>query len=40
MVSHSSHPNHEFLILVMRVTNVSSAIESFDTYKKVLLNYI
>ena len=27
MVFRSSHINHEFLILVMQVTNVSSAIE-------------
>ena len=37
MMSHSSHANHEFLILVIRVTNVSYAIESFVTYEKVLL---
>ena len=35
MVFHSSHTNHEFLILVIRVTNVSFAIESFVTYEKV-----
>ena len=29
MVSHSSNTNREFLILVIRVTNVSFAIESF-----------
>ena len=34
MVSHSSHTNHEFLILVIRVAHVSFAIESFVTYKK------
>ena len=34
MVSHSSHTNHEFLILVIRVTNVSFAIQRFVTYKK------
>ena len=28
MVSHRSHTNHEFLILVIQVTNVSSAIKS------------
>ena len=33
MVSHSSHTNHEFLILVIQVTNVSSAIESFVTFQ-------
>ena len=37
MVSHSSHTNHEFLVLVIRVTNVSFAIESFVTYEKVLI---
>ena len=37
MVSHSSHTNHEFLTLVIRVTNVSFAIESFATYKKGLI---
>ena len=37
MVFHSSHTNHEFLILVIRVTNVSLAIESFATYEKVLI---
>ena len=36
MMSHSSHTNHVFLILVIGVTNVSFAIESFVTYKKVL----
>ena len=35
MVPHSSHNNHEFLILVIRVTNVSFA--SFVTYDKVLI---
>ena len=34
MVSHSSHTNHEFLILVIQVAHVSFAIESFVTYKK------
>ena len=29
MVSHSSHTNHEFLILVIQITNVSFAIDSF-----------
>ena len=29
MVSHSSNTNREFLILVIRVTNVSFAVESF-----------
>ena len=33
MVSHSSHTNHEFLMLVIQVTNVSSAIESFVTFQ-------
>ena len=33
MLSHSSHTNHEFLILVIQGTNVSSAIESFVTFK-------
>ena len=28
MVSHGSHTNHGFLILVIQVTNVGSAIES------------
>ena len=37
MVSHSSHTNHEFLTLVIRVTNVSFAIESFVTYEKGLV---
>ena len=37
MVSHSSHNNHVFLILVVQVTNVSFAIESFATYEKVLI---
>ena len=37
MVSHSSHTNHEFLILVIPVTNVSLTIESFVTYEKVLI---
>ena len=37
MVSHSSHINHEFLILVIRVTIVSFAIENFVTYEKVLI---
>ena len=32
MVSHGSHTNHEFLILVIQVTSVSSAIESFVTF--------
>ena len=33
----SSHTNHEFLILVIPVTNVSLTIESFVTYEKVLI---
>ena len=37
MVSHSSPTNHELLILVIRVTNVSFAIERFVTYEKVLI---
>ena len=37
MVSHCSHTNHEFLLLVMQVTNVSFAKESFITYEKVLI---
>ena len=36
MVSHSPHANHESLILVVRVTNVSFGIEGFATYEKVL----
>ena len=36
MVSHGSHTNHEFLLLVIRVTNVSFAIERFVTFEKVL----
>ena len=32
MVSRSSHTNHEFLILVVQITNVSSAIDSFVTF--------
>ena len=37
MVSHSSLTNHELLILVIRVTNVSFVIESFVTDEKVLI---
>ena len=37
MVAHSSHTNHEFLILVTGVTNVSFAIERFVAYEKVLI---
>ena len=37
MVSHGSHTNHEFLILVIRVPNVSLAVESFVTCEKVLI---
>ena len=37
LVSHSSYTNHKFLILVIRVTSVSFAIESFVTYEKVLV---
>ena len=40
MVSHSSHTNHEFLILVIQVTNVSSAIESFVTFENFLISKI
>ena len=39
MVSHSSHTN-EFLILVIQVTNVSSAIESFVTFENFLISKI
>ena len=34
MVSHSCHTNHEYLTLVIRVTNFSFAIESFVNYEK------
>ena len=34
MVSRSSHTSHEFLILVIQVTNVSSAIEHKSTKTK------
>ena len=37
MVSRSSHTNHEFLILLIRVSKVSFAIESFVTYEKGLI---
>ena len=37
MVSHSSDTNHELLILVVLVANVSIEIESFVTYEKVLI---
>ena len=37
MLSHSSHTNHEFLILVIRVINVRFAIESFITSGKALI---
>ena len=37
MVSHSSHTNHEFLLLVIRAANVSFAIESCVTFEKVLI---
>ena len=45
MLSHSSHINHEFLILVRHVTNVSSAIESFAIFSifstsKILVSFI
>ena len=32
MISQNCHTNHEFLILVRQVTNVSFAIESFVTF--------
>ena len=32
MVSHSPHTNHESLVLVIQVINVSSAIENFVTF--------
>ena len=37
MVSQSSHTNHEFLTVVIRVTYFSFAIESFVTYEKGLI---
>ena len=37
MESHSSHTNHELLTLVIGVTNVSFAIESFITHEKGLI---
>ena len=37
MMPHSFNTNHEFLILPIRITNVSFAIESFVTYEKKLL---
>ena len=40
MVSHSFHTHHQFLILIIQVPNVSFAIESFVTYKKVLMLHI
>ena len=45
MMSHSSHTNHEFLILVIQFTNVSSAIESFVTFwnfpvSKILVSFL
>ena len=36
MVPHGSHTNHEFLMLVIRVTNDSFVKKSFVTYEKVL----
>ena len=44
MVSHSSHTNHEFLISVIQVTNVISAIETLSPFKnfpisKILVSY-
>ena len=40
MVSRSSQTNHEFLILVIQVTNVSYAIESFVTFQNFLVSKI
>ena len=40
MVSHSSHTNHEFIILVIQVNNFSSAIESFVTFYNCRLSKI
>ena len=37
MVSQSSHTNHEFLTVVIRVTYFSFAIENFVTYEKGLI---
>ena len=37
MVPQSSHTNHEFLILVTRVTNVNFARESCHLPKRVML---
>ena len=36
-MSHSSNTNHEYLIFVIRVINVSFVIEGFVTYEKVLI---
>ena len=45
MASHSRHTKHEFLILVIQVTNVSSIIESFVTFcnfpiSKILVSFL
>ena len=40
MVSHSSHTNHEFLILVIQVNNVSSGIASFVNFLNFLISKI
>ena len=40
MVSYSSRTNHEFLILVMQVTNVSSAMESFVIFQNFPISII
>ena len=45
MVSHSSHTDHEFLILVTQVINVTFAIESFVTFQqfpvsKILVSFL
>ena len=37
MMPHSFHTNHGLLILAIRVTNVSFAIENFVTYGKKLI---
>ena len=40
MLSHSSHTNHEFFILAIRVTNVTFAIKSFVTHEKGLIKML
>ena len=45
MISCSSHTNHEFLILFIQVTNVSSVIESFVIFwnfpiAKILVSFL